>query len=181
MPPTKQVAPGTPVRAGAPAFLSSRTQSTCSRRETEALGNTSSSAARPSLLRNVRRVSRERSVREDRLPSAIVVMEITRSQRGSLSSCLAARLSAFHPVSVCAMESVRQLDNDAQRINYAAPIHLFQVCSAWTDSADSGSQSPWGTLVSSRVACQASISSGAPPEIGPAGDGRQSHFPIFSI
>jgi hypothetical protein len=50
--------------SGAPVFRSSRTQSTCSRRETEPLGSTSSSAARPSLLRNVRRVSRERSVRQ---------------------------------------------------------------------------------------------------------------------
>ena len=64
--------------ASRPGVASLRTQLTCSRRETELAGSTSSSAARPSLLRNVRRVSRERSVREDRLLSASVVTEITR-------------------------------------------------------------------------------------------------------
>ncbi len=58
---------------GAPVFLSSRTQLTCSRRGTEDAGNTSSRAACPSLLKNVRRVARPMSVSEARLPAAIVV------------------------------------------------------------------------------------------------------------
>ena len=130
--------------------------------ETELAGNTSSSAARPSLLRNVRRVSRERSVREARLLCARVVIEITRSLRGSLARRLERRSSASHPASLCAMESVG--NSTMTRNDSTTPPRSIRsrVCSAWTDSAAWGSQSPRGRLVSKRLTCQASRSKGVP-------------------
>ena len=162
MPPTRRVAPGTPVRASAPVLRISRTQLTWPRRETELVGNTSISAARPSLLRNVRRVSREMSRREDRLPSAIVAIEITRSERGSAARRLVRRSSTFHPASVCAMESVGSsimMRNDSTTPSRSIRRRVWR---ARTDSACAGSQSPRGRLVSNRRTCQASRSKGVP-------------------
>ena len=161
-PPPRRVAPGMPVRAGAPVLRSSRTQLNWSCRETERAGNTSSSAARPSLLRNVGRVSRERSVREDQLLCASVVIEITRSQRGSDARRLLIRSSVSHPALVCAMESVGS--STMTRNDSTTPPRSIRsrVWSAWTDSAACGSQSPRGRLVSNRLTCQASRSKAAP-------------------
>jgi hypothetical protein len=126
MPPMRSVAPGTPVRAGAPVLRSSRTQLTCSRRETEALGNTSSSAARPSLLRNVRRVSRERPLRADavalgdgRNRNHAVATRVAREALGETIDRIPSRVGL--------RDGIRwQFDNHAQRLNNAGAIHLFQ-------------------------------------------------------
>ncbi len=94
--------------------------------------------------------------------SAIVVIEITRSQRASLARRLVRRSSAFHPASVCATESVGS--STMTRSDSTTPPRSIRssVWSAWTDSAACGSQSPRGRLVSSRLTCQASRSKGVP-------------------
>ena len=126
MPPTRSVAPGTPVRAGAPVFRSSRTQLTWSRRETELAGNTSSSAARPSLLRNVRRVSRER------LTEGRPVALRNRGDRNHAGAARVAREALAEtinriPPRVGLRDGIRwKLDDDAQRFNNAVAIHLFE-------------------------------------------------------
>ncbi len=93
---------------------------------------------------------------------AIVVIEITRPQRGSLARRLVTRSSTFHPASVCPMESVgssTMMRNDSTTPSRSICLRVWR---ARTDSAACGSQSPRGTLVSSRLICQASRSNGVP-------------------
>jgi len=95
------------------------------------------------------------------LLSAIVVIE-SRGQSGVAREALGDTIQ-HTPPRVGLRDGVGwKLDNDAQRFDNAFPIHLSQVWRARTDSAAGGSQSPWGTLVSSRLICQASRSRGMP-------------------
>ena len=129
--------------AAAPVFRSSRTQLTCSFSETEHRRAALRVARRVIAAEKVRRVSRDRPVSEERSLSASVVIEITRSQRGSLAAALwsGRGRSSLRPN---ARWIRRKLHNDAQGVNDAGAVHLFEGVKRVYRFRSGGSQSPWG-------------------------------------
>ncbi len=145
------------------------------------MGNTSSSAARPSRLRNVRRVSRERLPREDRLPSAIVVMEITRSATRVAREPLGEDDRVHSTPRPFARWNPLEVRQSRATIEQCRPGPFVPGCEAREPIPPLAEANPlWGHWYRAARPARRAEARGRRPERWQARDGRQSPFPIAS-